>query len=148
MKKLIYDKIEINTKRVSINLVFYNRLTVVIDKSATGKSLIANTLVDYSKNHESYRNISYIDASHDNTGHSILDSLKMTNNRFIIIDRADILLDKETRDYIFFDQQNQYLIFGRGLDELICSSNQIVTVHREITTKPTLSFDYLIGGGC
>lgn len=123
MKQLVYERLTIDTKRVNIDLKFQSRLTIVYDKSGMGKSFIANIILDHAKNNVTFKNISYINSDYDIAGNIILNSLKSAKSRFIIIDRADILLDKDTRNFILFDANNQYMLYGRGLDDLVYSSS-------------------------
>ena len=97
------NSIEISTRRIKLKLLFKNRVVIVADNSATGKTLLANTLVDYAKTHKEYSDISYFNSTTDESGKPLLEALKTMSDRFIIIDRADITLDSEARDYIFFD---------------------------------------------
>lgn len=53
--------------------------------------------------------LNYLDYQRD-----ILEILKQTRGKLIVIDNADILLNDETRKYISLDGQNQYLIIGRN----------------------------------
>ena len=42
-----------------------------------------------------------------------------------MIDNADILLDRDTRRYITFDSQNQYLIIGRDIRDFLTTEDNL-----------------------
>lgn len=64
--------------------------------------------------------LNYLDYQRD-----ILEILKQTRGKLIVIDNADILLNDETRKYISLDGQNQYLIIGRNPKNLFATKENL-----------------------
>lgn len=71
-----------------------------------------------------------------------MEELKRFNDKCVIIDNADVMIDKESREYIGLDLNNQYIIIGRHNDELAITPNQIA---RLVKTGNTLKLDYYVG---
>lgn len=121
MVKIFNDnklKFKISDK-ISVDLEFRGKKQVVLGESATGKSLIFKKLEQIISNNNvdsdgvDASNIILIDKK-DNDG-TVADKLKRNNHKLIIIDRADILLDKEAAIIINSNIEcNTYLIFARG----------------------------------
>ena len=70
--------------------------------------------------------LNYLDYQRD-----ILEILKQTRGKLIVIGNADILLNDETRKYISLDGQNQYLIIGRNRKNLFTTKNLFELVSRQ-----------------
>ena len=56
---------------------------------------------------------------------NIVDVLRTTKNKLIVIDNADILLNDEARKYISLDDNNQYLIIGRNPKNLFATKDNM-----------------------
>lgn len=64
--------------------------------------------------------LNYLDYQRD-----ILEILKQSRGKLIVIGNADILLNDETRKYISLDGQNQYLIIGRNPKNLFATKENL-----------------------
>ncbi|MEE3432633.1 MAG: AAA family ATPase [Lachnospiraceae bacterium] len=71
----------------------------------------------------------------------VFDLLKNNENKFIVIDNADSILDMKSRGFIGMDEHNEYLIFGRNVTGLFINKNRIAYLKRN-DVKKTISLDY------
>ena len=102
----------------SFNLEFPFYLTFLSGDSGTGKTLVTNFLKDYFVNETRYKGV-VIDYTYLNRVSDIRYLFTNSKNAFFVVDNADILLDEELRDIIFFnDNENQYLVIGRDPEGL------------------------------
>ena len=65
---------------------------------------------------------------------NIYEEISRLNNKLIVIDNADILLDEKTRKFISLDDKNQYLIIGRDPSNLFATTDnlfELVTEKKE-----------------
>lgn len=143
---MIYDRLTVDTDKISIDLQFKTRLTIVSGKSGSGRTFIAKAIMEYSKNHDSYKHISYINSNHDTAGRNILEFLQSVKDRFIIIDNADVLLDEKTRAHIVFDKNNQYMLYCRNFEDLVYSSKQLAVITQKKEDKIKFTLTYPING--
>lgn len=103
-------------------LKFKGRKTIVSGKSATGKIMLCNTLKEILDYHGTAAKD--FDASNifilnsDNK-----DKLREQTKKLIVIDRGDIQIDDETRDFINRDRKNRYLLFLRQPKGISLSPN-------------------------
>lgn len=116
---------------------------IVVGASATGKSFLFNSLEHLiSDNNTEYSNI---DTSNiilinkkDNDG-TLASKLKRNSNKLIIIDRGDILIDKEAATIINLNKENNtYLIFARAALGINLSPNyygELYTEENELKIK-------------
>lgn len=126
-----------NVFGVSINLMFDNNLTLLIGNSGNGKSFIFQILDELKTYDDQIETFNYRDL---NKFH--LDTLKSLKGKLIVIDNADILLDLPKREYIAFDDTNQYLIIGRDPSDLMITLENFKRVKFDEDTK-TLSLSSL-----
>ncbi len=126
-----------NVFGVSINLMFDNNLTLLIGNSGNGKSFIFQILDELKTYDDQIETFNYRDL---NKFH--LDTLKNLKGKLIVIDNADILLDLPKREYIAFDDTNQYLIIGRDPSDLMITLENFKRVKFDEDTK-TLSLSSL-----
>ena len=93
-------------------LKFKGRKTIVSGKSATGKTMLCNTLKEILDYHGTAAkdfdasNIFILNA--DNK-----EKLSKQSKKLIVIDRGEIQIDDEIRDFINRDRKNRYLLFLR-----------------------------------
>ena len=68
----------------------------------------------------------------------ILEILKQTNGKLIVIDNADILLDDSARKYISLDAENQYLIIGRNPKNLFATRENLFELVSDTIGEQTI----------
>jgi len=133
----ILTSINKNVFGVSINLVFDNNLVLLIGNSGNGKSFIFQILDELKTYDVRIETFNYKDLKKLH-----LDTLKNLKGKFIVIDNADILLDAPKREYIAFDDSNQYLLIGRDPSDLMITLDNFKRVKFDEDTK-TLSLNSL-----
>ena len=117
---MIYDVIKLQYFGKEVYLHFRDRITVVRGDSGTGKSLIFQILRPL-KVSEQYRNIeclNYESMSLLETQDEVLKQLEKYKNKLVVIDNAELLLNKSSRTFIANDEDNQYVIIGRNIEGL------------------------------
>ena len=106
----LIDFIDTNSTRYSLKL--RGNKTIIMGASASGKSLLCTRLhdiiMDRNTGLKPYEANNVFVVNEDN-----INKLKSIKNKLIIIDRADLLLNKNMIDYINHDSNNRYLIFAR-----------------------------------
>ena len=114
---MIYKNITFNADPFSYDLVFEDRITLVVGDSGTGKTVLFEMLEDLRLTDE-YEAIKLFNYRSDN----LLESLKRCKNNFVVIDNGDILIDDEIRRFINFEFSNQYMLFLRNCDGINVSN--------------------------
>ena len=122
---MIYDKIEFRADPFSYELCFEDRITLVGGDSASGKTVLYGMLDDL-KMTEPYKSIKLFNYRTEN----LKESLEKCENCFIVIDKADVLIDDEIRRFINFRFSNQYMLFLRNCDGLNVSANSFKVLKR------------------
>ncbi|GFI11126.1 hypothetical protein IMSAGC007_03599 [Lachnospiraceae bacterium] len=126
--------IKTNTNK-TFNFILKGNKTVVCGYSATGKSLLCNIIRRYqnSSNVQTLKkynldNIFILDRSNK-------EKLAEQNHKLIIIDRADLILEKADIDIINSDTDiNKYLIFSRKPLGIYLSPNYFANLEVEDNT--------------
>ncbi len=103
-----------------IDFHFTNNITILIGNSGAGKTASYSFLLESRSEDERIVCLNYTDIKSDIK--HILESLE---GKLIVIDNADILLDRDTRRYITFDSQNQYLIIGRDIRDFLTTEDNL-----------------------
>lgn len=115
---MIYESINLSGYGKKINLRFYSRVTLLGGDSGIGKTLLYQMLSTISTS-DKFKYIFCINADTiERYGINLLKTLKSKKNTFIIIDNADLILDRKEREFILTNFVNQYLIIGRNRDGL------------------------------
>lgn len=115
-------------KGLQIELDLRGRIIVVDGDSGTGKSYLCQIIRTIQ---ESFGNSEY------NVDNIVLinkmnkSSLRDYNNKLIIIDRAELLLNEDDTNYITMDGRNRYLIFARYPIGLGISPNYFAKMIRD-----------------
>lgn len=97
--------------------------TVVSGTSSTGKSYLCSTILDYKKAQESGVDIGYDVSSIFILNAENKQEWKSLSKFLIIVDRADIILNKDDLDFLNKDRKNKYLIFVRRPMKIYISPN-------------------------
>ena len=69
---------------------------------------------------------------------SIKEILSQANEKLIVIDNADILLNDDIRKYISQDDKNQYLIIGRNPKNLFATKENLFELVSEKVGEQTV----------
>lgn len=121
--------IEGNIYQCKIELNLLDRLVLISGDSGVGKSLIYQYLEDISRySDKSYEciNIETLCKEEQNSREDfLLKRIKACDNKVIVIDNADTILQEKTRTYIARDTKNQYIIFGRNVAGLFITENKV-----------------------
>ncbi|SES28768.1 hypothetical protein SAMN04487884_12711 [Butyrivibrio fibrisolvens] len=129
-----WDKNEIDFKlpgmKYKYALKFKGRKTIVSGKSATGKTMLCNTLkeiLDYqgtaAKDYDA-SNVFVLNT--DNK-----DRLREQSKKLIIIDRGELQIDDEIKDFINRDRKNRYLLFLRQPKGINLSPNYFADMEQQ-----------------
>ena len=102
-------------KNIEFKLWLKGFKTIIAGDSGTGKTLLCNKIKELQENNINAGWLRKYDVGNIVIyNRSKLEDIKKLKRNLIIIDRADLILDKETIDWINYDcGYNKYLIFGR-----------------------------------
>lgn len=121
-----------NLYGVTLDLQVIDRITLIEGDSGIGKSLIFSYLDNLSKyqEREKYLCINSIYAQkirrkNESEERAILNVIKTSLNKWIVIDNADVILSKKLRDYIVMDTNNNYILFGRNVEGLWANEDNL-----------------------
>lgn len=109
-----------------INFKFTNNITILTGESATGKTAVFSFIKECSAIETDILCLNYLDYRKD-----ILQILKKSNHKLIVIDNSDILLNDDARKYISLDDRNQYLIIGRNPRNLFTTKDNLFELKAE-----------------
>lgn len=116
----------------SLRLEIIDNLVLVESDSGSNKSLVFQYLDDISLCTEQKNLICinnkyaiHIRRNNESEEEAILNVLKGTSGKYIIIDNADTLLTPKIREYIVMDINNKYLLFGRNVEDLWINENKL-----------------------
>jgi len=123
---MIYRNIEFEASPFKYHLEFTGRITLVRGDSATGKTYLYQMLEDL-KQLEQYQAVKLFNYKSDD----FHERLKICQNKFIVIDNADTILDDEDKRFINFEISNQYLLFLRNCDGLNVSADSFTILQEE-----------------
>ena len=127
-------------------LILDDNLTLINGDSGIGKTLLFNYFDRQSYNSDSIYcfNAKYIEKLKNEKKpplKAFRDRLKTLKNALIIIDNAEVILDNKLREWISFDSDNTYIIFGRNVTGLWITENNIASLIRD-NQKKRLYLDY------
>lgn len=103
-----------------VNFKFENNITILMGDSGTGKTASFSFLLESKSEDERMICLNYTDIKSD-----IMNTIRSCENKLIVVDNADILLDQDMRRYIAFDQKNQYLIIGRDVRDFLATEENL-----------------------
>lgn len=117
---------------LSFRIELRDRITIILGDSATGKTLLVSTMRKVKQGILSNNDFddSALSSVYIFSDNDLVDSLKVLNNKIIVIDRADIVFNVQPSlmDLIKFDYNNQYIIIGRGNFDLDLTPNNFATL--------------------
>lgn len=132
----------------SIEVELKDRLTIIKGDSGTGKSLLYKLIKERAN-----KKVITIDADKalvgngDKTAYEIvMGLLKGNSGHLVVIDNADIILNKQLREYIAKDVKNQYIIFGRSTKYYNIGTNNVAylvrdDINKRIYLEPLVDFN-------
>ena len=112
MAKLIDNRIYFDTGKFVFDFKFNEAVTLILGDAASGKILFYNKLQARAivRGIDTFKFFNY---KSDADGLKLL--LDLYENKIIIVDNADVLLDDSFRERIYYDKSNQYIILGREI---------------------------------
>lgn len=128
---LITDRLQFNCNGVQFDLELRTNLTLLDSKSGTGKTMTFNAIRESNISLNEQHKIKYFSIKDvkSNSLEQIREDIINTKSKLIIIDDSDIILDVATRRHVAFDVENQYVIIGYLVENLM------LTHHNELEIK-------------
>ena len=118
-----------------VNFTFSNNITILTGDSGTGKTASFSFIKECMAFNPNILCFNYLDYQKD-----IKKIISEADNKLIVIDNADILLDNDIRKYISLDGKNQYLIIGRNPKNLFATKEYLFElVSRKVGEQTELS---------
>lgn len=136
-KPKVIDRIMESFFGISFDLVFNTNVIFLTGKSGNGKSFIFQALDEMRTYDARIETFNYKDLNRFS-----LDLLQYLHGKLIVIDNADILLNVQEREYIAFDDNNQYILIGRDPSDLMLTPENFHRVRFDEDSK-TMSFSPL-----
>ena len=112
-----------------VDFKFNNNITILTGDSGEGKSVAFGFIKECMAVDPQLACFNYLDKQKN-----IFEEISRLNNKLIVIDNADILLDEKARKFISLDDKNQYLIIGRDPSNLFATTDnlfELVTEKKE-----------------
>lgn len=103
-----------------VDFKFNNNITILTGDSGEGKSVVFGFIKECMAIDPQLECFNYLDKQKN-----IYEEISRLNNKLIVIDNADILLDEKTRKFISLDEKNQYLIIGRNPSNLFVTTDNL-----------------------
>lgn len=135
------NTLEFCRRRVKVKLVFKKDKTIVKGMSGTGKSFIVSSIegaISASKKLSDSRVRGIFVLNKDNSYRLIDGEVK---HNLVVIDRGEMVIDKELVEFINNDEDNRYLIFIRKPIGLAITPNNIAEL---VSTGDSISIRYLV----
>lgn len=128
---LITERIQFKCNEISFDLELRTNLTLIDSNSGTGKTMTFNAIKESNISLNEQHKIKYFSIKDvkSNSLEQIREDIINTKGKLIIIDDSDIILDNVTRQHIAFDIENQYIILGYLVENLM------LTHHNELGIK-------------
>lgn len=112
--KKVNNFIEVENSKMRVSINNLQRINIIYGDTSTGKSymvdMIHEAIIARVPKTENIRVYDYRNCD------NLLNRLKQNEGTIIIIDNADLLLNKDTSRYIGTDLQNRYIIIGRAVN--------------------------------
>ena len=109
-----------------LDFKFKNNITILMGDSGTGKTAAFSFIRECMAINSKILCLNYLDYQRN-----IKDIVSQAEDKLIVIDNADILLDDDTRKYISLDDKNQYLIIGRNPKNLFTTKENLYELESE-----------------
>ncbi len=109
MPKLIRSNLRASLAGVDFDFNIKTGIVLIGGESGTGKTMFYTALSMQALVNRDTQ-FAFFDCLNSN---DIGNIIKMLKNKIIVIDNADVVLNKELANYIIRDDSNQYIIFGK-----------------------------------
>jgi len=137
------DRIIVKGKNTIFDLELRGRITIIDGDSGKGKTFLCNLLQDkIILNTDEFKDIVVINYLTKDR----LDSINRYKGKLIVIDNADVILDKEQVGFINSDRENQYIIMTRLQYDFNISPNYIAQLTTEDFKTFYLKYEYSVKG--
>lgn len=128
---MIFDKIEFDKRPFHVALKFFDRISILLGDSGTGKTFLYKAI-------DSYRIANNLPiVLFNNRTFKFHEMLREVNNSLVIIDHAEEILSYEDKMFINLHKNCQYLIIGRNYEGLFINPNNLLVVNK---SENVLSF--------
>ena len=124
IKPVVRERIQTTHTSYTVDFNLETNVTFIVGNSGTGKSAVFSFLQDLAAEDKQIKCYNYLDKKNNYKG-----SIKKFNNKLIVIDNADVLLDDNMRWYIATDGQNQYIIIGRNPTGLMLNQDDMMELN-------------------
>ena len=118
-----------------VDFSFENNITLLLGNSGTGKTAAFSFIRESMADDDRIMCLNFIDANKN-----IDELIQKAEKKLIVIDNADVLLSDETRKYIAFDKNNQYMIIGRNPANLMATEDNLFELASESKGEKTRFF--------
>jgi hypothetical protein len=119
-KPIVMDNFHTVHTSFAVNFEFKNNIIILIGNSGTGKTAVFSFFQESSAEDERLVCLNYTNVKSD-----IMGTIEKADGKLIVIDNADILLNKDIRKHIAFDTKNQYFIIGRNVSDLLATEDNL-----------------------
>ena len=109
-----------------VDFAFQNNITLLMGNSGIGKTAAFSFIRECMAMNPKLLCLNYLDYQKN-----IKAIVSQAEEKLIVIDNADILLDDDTRKYISLDDKNQYLIIGRNPKNLFTTKDNLFELVRK-----------------
>ena len=116
-----------------VDFIFTNNITILMGDSGSGKTAAFSFIRECMAMNSKILCLDYFDYQK-----SIKEILSQANEKLIVIDNADILLNDDIRKYISQDDKNQYLIIGRNPKNLFATKENLFELVSEKVGEQTV----------
>ncbi len=116
-----------------LDFKFTNNITMLTGDSGTGKTASFSFIKECMALNPNIVCLNYLDYQKN-----IGDIIRNTENKLIVIDNADVLLDDDIRKHIALDDKNQYLIIGRNPKNLFVTKENLFELVSEKQGEQTV----------
>ena len=135
---VVLKELLIENDEFIVDLVFDVNITILSGMAGTGKTVIFRMIKDRIDDLSNVTCFNY-----ENYDQDILQIIKESRGKLIIVDNADILLNDLSRKYISLDSHNQYLLIGRNPKNLFAMRDNFYEIMSEKLINKTRLFNVL-----
>ena len=124
LKPLVRNRLFFKSFGLIFDLELKTNLTFINSVSGEGKTFVFEKIKRWASDKEDIACFDYTDRKNG----IVKEFIRTQKNKLIAIDNADILLDAEDRKYIALDVNNQYIIIGRVVENLMLTKENMCSV--------------------